>query len=150
MRYWSQGCARLLVGVDKRKKRASSWSLEEARFVQSDRYSQIMVSYLRYHASDLLGVVVFYKSGGSNDPGNHRGICVSSWLGKLFCSILNQRLLEHVMSLNTLHKSQIGFLPNNRTRTADHVFTLRALIDKYVHNQKQKIYACFVDLKKSF
>lgn len=95
-------------------------------------------------------MVVFYKSGGRNDPGNHRGICVSGCLEKLFCSILNQRLLEHVMSLNTLHKSQIGLLPNNRTRTADHVFTLRALIDKYVHNQKQKIYACFVDLKKSF
>ena len=94
-----------------------------------------------------LGVVVFYKSGGRNDPGNHRGICVSSCLGKLFCSILNQRLrLEHVMSLNTLHKPQIGFLPNNRT--ADNVFTLRALIDKYVHNHKGKIYACFVDFKK--
>jgi len=52
------------------------------------------------------------------------------------------------MSLNTLHKSQVGFLPNNRT--ADHVFTLQALIDKYVHNHKEKIYACFVDLKKAF
>ena len=71
------------------------------------------------------------------------GLCVSSCLGKLFCSILNQRLLEHFMSLNTLHKSQNWFLPNNRT--ADHVFTLRALIDKYVHDHKEKIYACFVD-----
>ena len=46
-----------------------------------------------------------------------------------------------------LHKSQIGFLPNNRT--ADHVFTLRTLIDKYVHNHNEKIYACFVDFKKA-
>ena len=50
-------CARLSVGVDERKKlkkRASSWSLEQARFVQSDRCSQIMVSYPRYHSSDLV------------------------------------------------------------------------------------------------
>ena len=38
--------------------------------------------------------------------------------------------MDHVTSLNVLHKSQIGFLPNNRT--ADHVLKLRTLIDKYV------------------
>ena len=54
-------------------------------------------------------ITPIYKSGGRNDPANHRVTCVSSCLGKLFCSILNQRLLEHVMSLNTLHKSQIVF-----------------------------------------
>ena len=31
------------------------------------------------------------------------------------------------------HKSQIGFLPNNR-RTANYVFTLWTLIDKNVHS----------------
>ena len=39
-------------------------------------------------------------------------------------------------------------LPNNRT--ADHVFTLRTLIDKYVHSHNEKIYACFVDFRKAF
>ena len=54
------------------------------------------------------------------------------------------------MSLNTLHphKSQIGFLPNNRA--ADHVFAPRTLIDKYVHSHKEKMYACFVGFKKAF
>ena len=52
------------------------------------------------------------------------------------------------MSLNTLHKSQIGFLPNNRT--AGHVFTHQTLIDKYVQNHKEKICACFVDFRKAF
>ena len=88
------------------------------------------------------------KSGGRSDPANYRGICVSSCLGKLFCSILNHRLLEYIASLNILHKSQIGFLPN---RTADHVFTLRTLIHKYVRNHNEKIYACmFCRFQKSF
>ena len=30
------------------------------------------------------------------DTSNDRGICISSCIGKLFCSILNQRLLKHV------------------------------------------------------
>ena len=49
-----------------------------------------------------------YKAGGRSDPANYRGICVSSCLGKLFCSILNQRLVDYVGSLNVFHKSQIG------------------------------------------
>ena len=64
------------------------------------------------------------------------------------CSILNQRLLDYIVSLNILHKSQIGFSPTHRT--SDHVFTLLTLIDKYVHNHNEKIYACFVDSKKAF
>ena len=73
---------------------------------------------------------------------------ISSCLGKLFCSILNQRLLEHVQSLDILHKSQTGVLANNRT--ADHVLTLRTLIDKYVNCHQTKVYACFVDSRKAF
>ena len=46
-------------------------------------------------------------------------------------------------------ESQIDVLPNNRT--ADRVFTLRILIDKYVHNHNEKIYASgFVHFKKAF
>ena len=63
-------------------------------------------------------------------------------------NILNQRLLEHVTSLNILHKSQIGFLPKNRT--SDHLLTLRTRIDKYVHCHGEKVYACFVDFRKAF
>jgi len=36
------------------------------------------------------------------------------------------------------------------SHTADHVFTLRILINKYVHNHNKKIYACFVDSKNAF
>ena len=55
-------------------------------------------------------------------------------------SILNQRLPGHAVSLNVLHKSQIGFLAKNRT--SDHVLTLRTLIDKCAHGHREKIHAC--------
>ena len=94
------------------------------------------------------GITPIFTSGAKNHSSNYRGICVSSCLGKLFFSILNQRLLGHAVSLNVLHKSQIGFLPKNRT--SDHVLTLRTLTDKYVHGRREKIYACSVDIKKAF
>ena len=93
-------------------------------------------------------ITPIFKTGSKTDPSNYRGICISSCLYKLFCSILNQRLLEHVQSHNILHKSQIVFLAKNRT--ADHVFTLRTLVDKYVKSHHTKVYACFVDFRKAF
>ena len=93
-------------------------------------------------------ITPIFKTGSKTDPSNYRGICISSCLGKLFCSILNQRLLEHVQSHNILHKSQIGFLAKNRT--ADHVFTLWTLVDKYVKSHQTKVYAYFVDFRKAF
>ena len=90
-----------------------------------------------------------HKSGDKLDPNNYRGICVSSYLRKLFCSILNTRLLSLLNEHNVLSKSQIGFLPNHRT--TDHIYTLRTLINKHVHRTKNgKGFACFIDLKKAF
>jgi len=88
-------------------------------------------------------ITPIYKSGGRNEPSNNRRNNPAVW-EKIFCSILNQRLLEHVNAL-ILHNSQIGFLPTNRI--VDHVLTLRTLVDKYVHRNNEKMYACSVDFK---
>ena len=53
------------------------------------------------------------------------GNILCSCVGKLFCSILDIRLLEFVQARNMLHPSQIGFLPANRT--SDHLFSLKTL-----------------------
>ncbi len=73
---------------------------------------------------------------------------MSSNLGKLFCSIINARLLDFITTHNVLSRSQIGFLPNYRT--SDHIYTLHTLIEKHVNQDKGKIYACFIDFKKAF
>ena len=72
-------------------------------------------------------ITPIYKAGDKSDPTNYRCICVSSCLGKLFSSILNQRLHLYFEENKILHNSQIGFLPENCT--AYHVFMLRTLID---------------------
>ena len=60
--------------------------------------------------------------------------------------VLVNSFLPFLEGKKLLHPSQIRFLKDNRT--ADHIFTLRTLIEKYFHNQK--VYACFVDFKKAF
>ena len=40
-------------------------------------------------------ITPIFKNGDEFDPNNYRGICVSSNLGKLLCSIINSRLTKH-------------------------------------------------------
>ena len=48
-----------------------------------------------------------------------------------------------------IHKSQIGF--HAGSRTSDHLFTLKTLIDTHVKVKSHgKIFACFVDVRKAF
>lgn len=94
-------------------------------------------------------ITATYKFGDKFDPTNSRGICVNSRLGKLFCSILNNRLLKYSLNNNIIHRSKIRFLPNHRT--SDHIFSLKILIEKHVtHTPKGELFSCFVYFKKAF
>lgn len=94
-------------------------------------------------------ITPIFKQGEKYDPNNYRGITVSSNLGKLFCSIINDRLVQFTQEHKILKNCQIGFMPNQRT--SNHIYTLHTLIQKYVHQKKQgKIFGCFIDFKKAF
>jgi hypothetical protein len=84
---------------------------------------------IHYYTEGLINPI--FKAGNKLDPNNYRGICVSSCVGKCFCSILNKRLLSFTKQNKIIHPSQIGFIPGNRT--ADHILTLKTLHDKYVN-----------------
>ena len=68
-----------------------------------------------------------------------------SCLGKL-----NTRINNYLEENNYNNTYQAGFKKNSRT--SDHLFTLRTLIDKYVKYSKKKgkLFACFVDLLRAF
>ena len=62
------------------------------------------------------------------DANDYRGITLNSCLGKLFCTILYNRLAPLLENKNTLCKEQAGFRQNHRT--TDHIFLLRIIIKK--------------------
>ena len=93
-------------------------------------------------------IVPIHKNGSKSDPLNYRGISLLSCLGKLFLSILNNRLLKFSIDQNILSESQLGFRKGNRTSDA-HII-IHNLVDKYCHKNKAKIYSCFIDLSKAF
>ena len=96
-----------------------------------------------------VGIITpLHKEGSKDDPDNYRGICISSALTKLLGTMMNNRLNEFIEENQILNKEQIGFTMKNRC--PDHIFTLRAVVNKYVDDQKGRVYACFIDFKKAF
>ena len=94
-------------------------------------------------------ITPIFKSGNKTDPGNYRGICVTSCLSKVFCLLLSNRLMKHLKTNKPVHKSQIRLQAN--AQTSDHLFALKYLIDTHVKAEyRRKIFACFLDFKKAF
>ena len=92
-------------------------------------------------------ITPIFKGGCANDPFNYRGIALTSSLAKLFARILHNRLQTFLKANNILVAEQIGF--RKKSRTADHVFTLKTIIDK-MFKKKQYLYSCFIDFRKAF
>ncbi len=78
---------------------------------------------------------------------NHRGITVGDIIGKLYATILDQRLSSWAENAGIRAKGQAGF--RKAYRTTDNMFILRCLMDK-ARSKSEKLYACFVDFKKAF
>ena len=100
--------------------------------------------YPKIWKNDILSPL--HKSGGKDDPGNFRGISLSSCLGKVFCSLLRNRL--ETKCSPKINKFQIS--GKKGVRTCDHLLVFKHLIDKYVKKGKSKLFVAFFDLKKAF
>ena len=89
-----------------------------------------------------------HKKGDINNPDNYRAIAVGSNMGKLFSSILLQRLLQFRQLSCPDTENQLGFC--QEAQTVDHVYTLNTCIEKQVRKLKKRLYTCFVDFRKAF
>jgi hypothetical protein len=97
----------------------------------------------------LTGLIVpIYKNKGDiTDPNNYRGITLLSCIGKLFTSILNERLYAFVETNNILSENQTGFRKGYGTN--DHIFLLKCIVDLFCQS-KQKLFCAFIDYAKAF
>ena len=95
-----------------------------------------------------LGVIIpIHKKGDKANPDNYRGITLLSCFGKLFTSVLNNRLYKFLEQNELLSEVQAGF--RKGYSTAEQVFNLKCLIDLTLESKK-KLYCGFVDFKKAF
>ena len=107
----------------------------------------------KYPALWSFGLIVpIHKKDDRSKVEKYRGITLLCAQGKIFTSILNNRLHEYVVQKGILKAEQCGF--RKMHGTVDSIFTLKTLIDKYVKSKPQKhrnlLFPCFVDFRKAF
>ena len=89
-----------------------------------------------------------HQKGSKNVKDNYRGISLLDVCGKIFTKILNHRLYNWAEKLQKLHESQAGF--RTARSTTDHLFTLQAVVQKYLSKKGGRFYTLFVDFSKAF
>ena len=97
----------------------------------------------------VIGIIhpIYKNKGNRKDPHNYRGITILSCFGKLFTSILNERIRLFIEQDNILGKEQAGFRKHHST--IDHLFSLYGLIDILLSKRK-RLYCAFLDFEKAF
>lgn len=97
----------------------------------------------------LIGMVLpIYKGKGDKKVAdNYRGIALLSCMGKLFTSLLNDRIGHFCKENHTILENQAGF--RRFYSTTDHIFLLKNIVDLYLE-QKKKLYCVFIDYRKAF
>ena len=92
-------------------------------------------------------ITPLHKKGDKSNPDNYRAIAVSSVIGKIYSTILLERL--HIFRKNKCPDppNQLGFTKG--AQTYDHILTMQTIASKY-KKLKKPVYAIFVDFKKAF
>ena len=81
------------------------------------------------------------------DPSNYRGITLFSSLGKIFSSLIYNRIENEIEKKDILSPFQSGFRKNYRS--TDHIFTLFSLIKKALSKRKY-LYTFFAYFRNDF
>lgn len=92
-------------------------------------------------------IVPIHKKGDKNVPNNYRGVTLLSNFGKLFTSVLTNRVETWFEENNLLSDAQFGF--RKGSSTVDAIFVLNNLIQHYI-NTITRLPCAFIDLKKAF
>ena len=92
-------------------------------------------------------IVNLFKKGDKEDPGNYRGITLLSVVGKVFCKVLNNRLVQHFDKGGVLHEGQAGF--RLKRSCVDNIYTLNELVQGRMKEGK-RTFAFFLDVQKAY
>ena len=87
-------------------------------------------------------------SGCHTDPLKYRGLALQSCIFKLFCSILNERLVSHLNDKDIIVDEQNGFRKDRSC--LHHIFSLTSIVKKYIKKSKKGLFAVFIDFRKAF
>ena len=96
-----------------------------------------------------IGIIkpIYKNKGDPKSAENYRPITLLSCFGKLFMSIINNRLNNYAEQHDNINWCQTGF--RKTFSTSDNLFILKSLID-IMQSQHKRLYCWFLDFKQAF
>jgi exonuclease III len=92
-------------------------------------------------------ITPIYKDGDPLEPGNYRGITLLSIVGKVYASVLNNRLMSWCERRGVLVDEQAGFRAGRST--SGQMFTLTEII-RMRKRKHMSTFCAFIDLRKAY
>ena len=89
-----------------------------------------------------------HKKGARDDPNNYRGISLLPCLSKIFCKVINNRLVKFAESNSLQYEEQAAY--RKGYSTIDQIFVLQTLVQKQLCKTKGRYYVIYVDFQKAF
>ena len=93
-------------------------------------------------------IIPIFKKGNRDDVTNYRGISLLDILSKVFSHVLHSRLKAWCDINDLIPEEQAGF--RKGYSTVDNIFSLSAIVQKYITKPKGRFYTLFVDFKVAF
>ena len=87
------------------------------------------------------------KNCDNRDPGNHRGIAITSSVYKIYCCIINVRLSEWVEVNNFLQDEQNGF--RKKRSTVDQLLSFTNIVESR-KLKRLDTFVAFIDFSKAY
>ena len=88
-----------------------------------------------------------HKKGDTSDPNNYRGVSLINCICKIFTSLIETRIRNHLDATGTIGNEQAGF--RKGISCQDQIFLLSKIVDFYLTKRK-RLYATFIDYEKAF
>ena len=94
-------------------------------------------------------VTLIHKGGykSKNELKNYRPIALANTVGKIFSTMLNERLRKWIEREGVLGEEQNGFRADRRAE--DNIFIVNEMIERK-RRDKDKLYVCFLDIEKAY
>ena len=112
----------------------ASLSLQEQKCINLDWYKGIETLLNIDPSFSTDHVTAYYQKSLKS---NYRAVAVSSTIGKLFSTILLDKLLEFKAKYKPDPINQLGFTKG--AQTYDHIFTLTTIVSKYKKTQEASL-----------
>ena len=83
-------------------------------------------------------ITPIHKGSDIHKAENYRGVAVADCISKIFCSIMNARIVNHLEERSLWKLNQNGFREGRRTE--DNIMIIKTLFISYVKKKKQRLF----------